>query len=101
MSIPTRSTTPALTHLEYTFIWPYGGNTLKLAGSFSNWKLLDMLPVEGKPGTFQRVERLSGLEKHQYKFVMDGRWCYDGKKSLKLMFIKENSIETSSHGHTR
>ncbi|KAJ0093658.1 hypothetical protein Patl1_25105 [Pistacia atlantica] len=59
------------------FVWPYGGRTVFLSGSFNGWsELLPMSPVEGCPTVFQIIWSVPpGL--HQFKFCVDGEWRHD------------------------
>lgn len=42
------------------FVWPYGGRTVYLSGSFTRWsELLQMSPVEGCPTVFQVIHNLA------------------------------------------
>jgi len=57
-----------------TFIWPYDGNTVSIAGSFNDWKPEAM--THGPKGFYKNIDLSPGV--HEYKFVVDGRrWCYD------------------------
>ncbi|AES91833.2 putative CBS domain, immunoglobulin E-set [Medicago truncatula] len=59
------------------FVWPYGGRTVYLSGSFTRWsELLQMSPVEGCPTVFQVIHNLAPGY-HQYKFFVDGEWRHD------------------------
>ncbi|WJX23662.1 AMP-activated serine/threonine-protein kinase regulatory subunit, variant 2 [Trifolium repens] len=59
------------------FVWPYGGRSVFLSGSFTRWsELLPMTPVEGCPTVFQVIYRLPPGY-HQYKFFVDGEWRHD------------------------
>ncbi|KAF1881503.1 hypothetical protein Lal_00021481 [Lupinus albus] len=59
------------------FVWPYGGRSVFLSGSFTWWsELLPMSPVEGCPSVFQVVYSVSPGY-HQYKFYVDGEWRHD------------------------
>ncbi|CAJ2661980.1 sucrose nonfermenting 4-like protein [Trifolium pratense] len=59
------------------FVWPYGGRSVFLSGSFTRWsELLPMSPVEGCPAVFQVIYRLPPGY-HQYKFFVDGEWRHD------------------------
>ncbi|KVH89879.1 Cystathionine beta-synthase, core [Cynara cardunculus var. scolymus] len=65
MLIPTR------------FVWPYGGRSVYLSGSFSGWsEQWQMTPVEGCPTVFQMICSLPPGY-HQYKFIVDGEWRHD------------------------
>ncbi|KAJ7980244.1 Sucrose nonfermenting 4-like protein [Quillaja saponaria] len=59
------------------FVWPYGGRSVFLSGSFTRWsELLPMSPIEGCPTVFQVIHSLTpGF--HQYKFFVDGEWRHD------------------------
>ncbi|RZC22199.1 Sucrose nonfermenting 4-like protein isoform E [Glycine soja] len=59
------------------FVWPYGGTTVFLTGSFTRWSNhIAMSPMEGCPAVFQVVCNLMpGF--HQYKFNVDGEWRHD------------------------
>ncbi|KAK2646173.1 hypothetical protein Ddye_021368 [Dipteronia dyeriana] len=59
------------------FVWPYGGRSVFLSGSFNRWsELLPMSPVEGCPTVFQIIWSISPGY-HQYKFCVDGEWRHD------------------------
>ncbi|RYR30926.1 hypothetical protein Ahy_B01g055714 isoform D [Arachis hypogaea] len=59
------------------FVWPYGGRSVYLSGSFTRWsELLQMSPVEGCPTVFQVIHSLAPGY-HQYKFYVDGEWRHD------------------------
>ncbi|CAI8590072.1 unnamed protein product [Vicia faba] len=59
------------------FVWPYGGRSVFLSGSFKRWsELLPMSPMEGCPTVFQVIYRLPPGY-HQYKFFVDGEWRHD------------------------
>ncbi|RZC04546.1 Sucrose nonfermenting 4-like protein isoform D [Glycine soja] len=59
------------------FVWPYGGRSVYLSGSFTRWsELLQMSPVEGCPTVFQVIHSLIPGH-HQYKFFVDGEWRHD------------------------
>ncbi|XP_028751563.1 sucrose nonfermenting 4-like protein [Neltuma alba] len=59
------------------FVWPYGGRSVYLSGSFTRWsELLPMSPVEGCPTVFQVIYSLTPGY-HQYKFFVDGAWRHD------------------------
>ncbi|VFQ79235.1 unnamed protein product [Cuscuta campestris] len=58
------------------FVWPYGGRSVYLSGTFTGWSQWPMTPVEGCPSVFQTICSLPpGC--HQYKFVVDGEWRHD------------------------
>ncbi|XP_068340617.1 sucrose nonfermenting 4-like protein [Pyrus communis] len=59
------------------FVWPYGGRSVFLSGSFTRWlEHIPMAPVEGCPTVFQVVWNLTPGY-HQYKFFVDGQWRHD------------------------
>ncbi|KAL2339062.1 hypothetical protein Fmac_013508 [Flemingia macrophylla] len=62
------------------FVWPYGGKSVYLSGSFTRWsELLQMSPVEGCPTVFQVIHSLAPGY-HQYKFFVDGEWRHDERQ---------------------
>ncbi|XP_031395747.1 sucrose nonfermenting 4-like protein isoform X2 [Punica granatum] len=59
------------------FVWPYGGRSVFLWGSFNRWsELQPMTPVEGCPTVFQAICSIPPGY-HQYKFFVDGEWKHD------------------------
>ncbi|KAL3508071.1 hypothetical protein ACH5RR_033453 [Cinchona calisaya] len=58
------------------FVWPYGGRSVYICGSFTGWTQYPMTPVEGCPTVFQAICSLPPGY-HQYKFVVDGEWRHD------------------------
>ncbi|KAL8105304.1 hypothetical protein AgCh_029191 [Apium graveolens] len=62
------------------FVWPYGGRSVYLSGSFTGWtEHFQMSPVEGCPTVFQTICSLPpGF--HQYKFIVDGEWRHDERQ---------------------
>ncbi|KAM7485111.1 hypothetical protein LguiA_001120 [Lonicera macranthoides] len=59
------------------FVWPYGGRSVYLSGSFTGWAdHWPMTPVEGCPTVFQTICSLPPGY-HQYKFIVDGEWRHD------------------------
>ncbi|XP_076943979.1 sucrose nonfermenting 4-like protein [Bidens hawaiensis] len=59
------------------FVWPYGGRSVYLSGSFTGWsEHWLMTPVEGCPTVFQTICSLPPGY-HQYKFIVDGEWRHD------------------------
>ncbi|KAI3756109.1 hypothetical protein L1987_55925 [Smallanthus sonchifolius] len=59
------------------FVWPYGGRSVYLIGSFTGWsEHWPMTPVEGSPSVFQTICSLPPGY-HQYKFIVDGEWRHD------------------------
>lgn len=63
--------------LPMRFVWPYGGRSVILSGSFTGWtEHIPMSPVEGCPTVFQVICSLTPGY-HQYKFFVDGEWRHD------------------------
>ncbi|KAH0733036.1 hypothetical protein KY290_003885 [Solanum tuberosum] len=58
------------------FVWPYGGRSVYLSGTFTGWSQWPMAPVEGCPTVFQTVCSVPPGY-HQYKFIVDGEWRHD------------------------
>ncbi|KAG8648270.1 hypothetical protein MANES_09G168100v8 [Manihot esculenta] len=59
------------------FVWPYGGRSVFLSGSFTGWtEHIPMSPMEGCPTVFQVICSLTPGH-HQYKFFVDGEWRHD------------------------
>ncbi|XP_071730436.1 sucrose nonfermenting 4-like protein [Rutidosis leptorrhynchoides] len=59
------------------FVWPYGGTSVYLSGSFTGWsEHWPMMQVEGCPTVYQTICSLPPGY-HQYKFIVDGEWRYD------------------------
>ncbi|KAA8548501.1 hypothetical protein F0562_000232 [Nyssa sinensis] len=59
------------------FVWPYGGRSVYLCGSFTGWsERWPMTPVEGCSTVFQTICSLPPGY-HQYKFIVDGEWRHD------------------------
>ncbi|KAJ4850218.1 AMP-activated serine/threonine-protein kinase regulatory subunit [Turnera subulata] len=60
------------------FVWPHGGRSVFLSGSFNSWnELVPMAPVEGCPRVFQAIYGVTTPGCHQYKFLVDGEWRHD------------------------
>ncbi|PQQ15876.1 sucrose nonfermenting 4-like protein isoform X2 [Prunus yedoensis var. nudiflora] len=68
---------PSTVLIPMRFVWPYGGRSVFLSGSFARWsELIPMTPVEGCPTVFQAIYSvMPGY--HQYKFFVDGEWQHD------------------------
>ncbi|XP_038874428.1 sucrose nonfermenting 4-like protein isoform X2 [Benincasa hispida] len=63
------------------FVWPYGGRSVFLSGSFTRWsELVPMTPMEGCPTVFQAIYSLTPGY-HQYKFFVDGEWRHDEQQT--------------------
>uniref|UniRef100_A0A2P2L4K5 Sucrose nonfermenting 4-like protein isoform X1 n=1 Tax=Rhizophora mucronata TaxID=61149 RepID=A0A2P2L4K5_RHIMU len=59
------------------FVWPHGGRSVFLSGSFTRWtERIPMSPVEGCPTVFQVICSLTPGY-HEYKFLVDGEWHHD------------------------
>ncbi|XP_068317898.1 sucrose nonfermenting 4-like protein isoform X1 [Pyrus communis] len=71
----SRLSVPVL--IPYPFVWPYGGRSVFLSGSFTRWlEHIPMAPMEGHPTVFQVVWNLTPGY-HQYKFFVDGQWRHN------------------------
>ncbi|CAO3656569.1 unnamed protein product [Mucor hiemalis] len=69
------------------FVWPYGGDSVYLTGTFDNWQTsIPMTPVNDADingRVFEvTVDNLDLSKDNTYKFVVDGKWCYDVKKDF-------------------
>ena len=66
----------------YTFIWEEGGTSVKLIGSFSDWKnSFDM-----KKDINDNIYKISlplNNEIYYYKFIVDGEWKYSKNQQIK------------------
>jgi hypothetical protein len=61
-----------MTELE----WNYGGNDVKIAGSFNNWQPENMIKCENK-----WIYKLNLLDNDiTFKFIIDGEWKIDESK---------------------
>lgn len=65
-------------HIDFTFRWPYGGTQVVVAGAWDNWAGRTAL-VRGADGTWEARMHLPART-YQYKFVVDGQWCYDVRR---------------------
>lgn len=61
------------------FVWPWGGEKVEVAGSWSNWTPVPMI--------YDQITRTHRVwvpnmprGRISYKFIMDGEWRYDGHK---------------------
>ena len=61
-----------------TFVWPYGGEKVQLAGSFTGWKPVEM--VTGETNKWILPYNLSPGN-HEFKFVVDGKWVHDPEQT--------------------
>jgi len=69
-----------------TFVWPYEGAEVAVAGSFNNWEKVPL--TRGPKGFHATIELATGT--YEYKFVVDGRrWCYD--------ILKPNQFNDAGH----
>ena len=75
--------------IEYTFIWKEGGNTVKLVGSFNNWKEQIIMNKDPIDKYFKYKLRLK-RDKYEYKFVVDNVW----------KFSKQQKMKTDGRGNT-
>lgn len=62
--------------LPIRFVWPHGGRSVYLIGSFTGWMQWPMTPVEGCPTVFQTICSLPPGY-YQYKFIVDGEYRHD------------------------
>jgi len=90
LSTPPLSTTDYLTTRLVHLIWPYEGFDVKICGTFNGWNPIPMKRDEF--GVFSiHLPLLPGT--HQFKFIVDGRWCYDSSKpSTTDQFGNNNTI---------
>ena len=58
-------------------LWPHGGKTAYICGSFTQWQKMPMQWRQaGASGEwFKGVDLTPGT--HQYKFIIDGQWRHD------------------------
>jgi len=56
--------------------WAYQGNEVYVAGSWSNWQ--ERVKLNAEKRVWLQLPR--GI--HRYKFIVDGRWCYDMLRPL-------------------
>jgi len=100
-----------------TFTWrPETSNykTVQIAGTFTSWQPVDMLPPPSNSSSSSSPEKISGgggergywtlnrhLEpgEHQYKYVVDGNWVHDDKKDtiVNEMGSKNNVIRIEEY----
>jgi len=66
---------PIIKDMAQTFVWPWGGYHVQIAGTFTRWERVNMSYVEG---THQKEFILEPNHGYQYKFIIDGEWRYDG-----------------------
>ncbi|CAN0855776.1 Sucrose nonfermenting 4-like protein [Linum grandiflorum] len=63
------------------FVWPHGGRSVFITGSFNGWgELVAMAPVEGSPRVFQTICSVTPGY-HLYKYFVDGEWRHDEHQS--------------------
>ncbi|KAI8879195.1 carbohydrate-binding module family 48 protein [Backusella circina FSU 941] len=74
------------------FLWKYGGNKVFLTGTFDHWK--GSVPMtQMDQNTFKVELTLDKSIDNQYKFIVDGVWCYDiDLPSIKDADGNENNI---------
>jgi len=67
------------------FIWPYEGSSVRLAAPWNKW--------QGERMTFDGSVWMKDVKLgegvYQYKFIVDGRWCYD--------ILKKNSEDSDGN----
>ena len=68
--------------VEYTFTWREGGTTVKLVGSFNNWK--EQLIMENDPveKIFKYKLKLK-RDIYEYKFVVDNVWKFSRQQGMR------------------
>jgi len=76
----------------HKFEWKYGGKNVYVAGSFSNWAKIQMNKI-GPLLWAASVPLYAGIL--QYKFIVDGVWCYDLEKPT----IKDLLGNINNHLH--
>jgi len=59
------------------FVWPYAGEHVNISGSFGGWK--EEIPLQRVNGVW-KVSLSLPPGHYQFKFVVDGTWCYDSKQ---------------------
>jgi hypothetical protein len=59
---------------KVTFTWPYNGNLVYLSGSFNAWGKYKMNKDDDNVHT---IDMMLNEGVYQYKFIVDGKWCYD------------------------
>ena len=58
-------------------LWPHGGKTAYICGSFTQWQKMPMQWRQaGASGEWFKVVDLTPGT-HQYKFIIDGQWRHD------------------------
>ena len=65
--------------LFFNIIWKEGGNDVKIAGSFGNWKTTNMKKNFSKKNIiFEKEIPIPNIlkEKYQFKFIVDDEWKY-------------------------
>ncbi|KAL9549956.1 hypothetical protein MBANPS3_004971 [Mucor bainieri] len=79
-----------------TFVWPYGGHHVVLTGDFDHWKgSIEMTPVNG---VFEaKVDGLDRSVDIEYKFIVDGKWCYD----VNMDIVKDEAGNINNIMHAR
>lgn len=73
---PSRKLSPVV-----EVVWPWDGERVEVAGSWNNWTPVPM--VYDEKCMIHRLQ-LASLPpgRMSYKFVVDGRWRYDGNKPI-------------------
>ncbi|XP_057427316.1 sucrose nonfermenting 4-like protein [Lotus japonicus] len=75
------------------FVWPYGGRTVFLCGSFTRWQaIIPMSRMDSCPDVFEVLcSLIPGY--HQYNFYVDGKWRHDEQQPfVNEIFGVVNSI---------
>jgi hypothetical protein len=69
-------------NVEYTFVWKEGGTSVKLVGSFNNWKEQIVMEKDPTDNIFKYKLRLK-RDKYDYKFIVDNVWKYSRQQTMK------------------
>ncbi|GAA5814688.1 hypothetical protein MFLAVUS_008187 [Mucor flavus] len=96
-TVPHNQNIPEYQLSSKKFVWPFGGTDVKLTGTFDNWQAsIQMTPVNISnlnDNIFHVIVKGLDLSKDiQYKFVVDGEWCYDMRRPHVTEACKYNSM---------
>lgn len=58
-----------------TLRWPHGGLLVHVSGSFDDWK--ERIAMKSLGDGTHSIELEVKPGKYEYKFIVDGKWCYD------------------------
>jgi hypothetical protein len=68
---------PLVGTVPVCLLWPHGGKTAYICGSFTHWQKMPMQWRQaGASGEWFKVVDLTPGT-HQYKFIIDGQWRHD------------------------